>query len=1303
MKKLFSAFYFRHITLVCLAAVTFIPVTLLGQKDIKITSITYSAPPVNVPAAITSSFTASLFTNCTPVGAATHFYEVTFEYTPEPMGLPATFWVFKFDANCFGQASPDFLNDGVNAITFPSSPLPSTGANIIKIKMIPNEAHLLPNPNYCFTLEAKNGANSQYEQAFFINLSSGVAPGGGGCLSGTIASVTQPSSICVAASPNTSSENITATPGPATNIANYKWELLPVAPTVTLPAGIVLTKGAASGQTLLSIPADAGGSSTVAVGWTSALPPGEFNYKIRVSDAANAGVTKETAAVNVKFDASCSPVGPWNTLVLYIDKLHSNLDPIKFNDAIVFMNEASHNNTGIVSKVEPVGKSFAKSLISDYNNPSTGTTPLKDLAEEFLCALPPADLAQVQHLVLLVKGGGANYFFSTLGNRTYNCSGNPKNVSVTIADDQLNFKIVAHCLLNNLGLSKLHFFPYTGALATDLPANLPSNFSPVGWDIMALEGSAPITATSAFPNVWSKTKPPSPLWVNPSDNIDYHQYNPSDAGTGKIATLKIQSLVNPSGTTDKAAYVIGLTPGAGTLSAEKQFIWMEAREDRAINQDNVLENGVLIYYVNTEQIEGAAPVRLIDAEPPINNTRTSFIPKAYSVPIASTGVVIKNVAKSGDTYTVTYDYSPPTDKSDLQIPYTAGTYTTPNVWVVRPGKLSAPEEAAHNTKFNRGGINKIEARIVNNGPKDMPAGAHVSFYLSSLPNPSPDGFAYLGTVDAPAINSGSNAVVSFSLSIAAGPACGGTCCNPNHACIKVVIDYAPYDDNLANNSAQQNANIYSNCSASPYPPINYSFQVNNPDTATRLIMLEAENVPEGWTHSFVPSFVVLAGKQTTPATLHVQVPENQVKCTNQPIKVVAWTPEDHTLVKLGGFQVNVQQRQAIQMTLETVARPCERQPSVNSDNVSVKKSGNAVLHPKATTYDSVGYAKLLQYILGGKPGRGDRGCMTIFANGCTNPKLKNQKIFVRYSDPSGNPIFKEVMTDANGCYQDSYVVTEGGEWGVTGIFEGDYCNGPTEATTTVTVGIPVTLDTDGDKLPDDQEVGGFDDDGDGIPNPLDPDSDDDGIIDGDELPGDNDCDGSANVIDADSDNDGRPDGQDPTPFGPTPLHKLFFSAMYHRFNFDSDLPVADGSGFNLRAGINLHAKWGLELEVGYTSTEDNLKKSGKVYNINLNGLYYINNASITPYLTAGLGGLFFSGFTSTANTFAINGGLGAMASTNSMPSLALRAEVKAHYGFSGYNTNGNLNMQYSVGLTYRIRTKSTPCKLKKGVELFRRP
>ena len=53
--------------------------------------------------------------------------------------------------------------------------------------------------------------------------------------------------------------------------------------------------------------------------------------------------------------------------------------------------------------------------------------------------------------------------------------------------------------------------------------------------------------------------------------------------------------------------------------------------------------------------------------------------------------------------------------------------------------------------------------------------------------------------------------------------------------------------------------------------------------------------------------------------------------------------------------------------------------------------------------------------------------------------------------------------------------------------------------------------------------GGGDQDGDGVPNYLDTDSDNDGIDDSVEGSGDQDSDGVPNYLDLDSDNDGMPD------------------------------------------------------------------------------------------------------------------------------------------------------------------------------------
>lgn len=168
--------------------------------------------------------------------------------------------------------------------------------------------------------------------------------------------------------------------------------------------------------------------------------------------------------------------------------------------------------------------------------------------------------------------------------------------------------------------------------------------------------------------------------------------------------------------------------------------------------------------------------------------------------------------------------------------------------------------------------------------------------------------------------------------------------------------------------------------------------------------------------------------------------------------------------------------------------------------------------------------------------------------GCTQPPRPHETVLVKYQDPAGNPVYRKVVTDEFGCYEDFYAVVEGGAWEVEAFYPGDDCSGPaTSPLDGILVPLPTTGDQDGDGVQDDDEVQG-DTDGDGIPNPLDQDSDNDGLLDGDEShnpdagadappgqnPNDPDNDRLDNIVDPDSDNDGILDGDDPAPYDPAP-------------------------------------------------------------------------------------------------------------------------------------------------------------------------
>lgn len=140
---------------------------------------------------------------------------------------------------------------------------------------------------------------------------------------------------------------------------------------------------------------------------------------------------------------------------------------------------------------------------------------------------------------------------------------------------------------------------------------------------------------------------------------------------------------------------------------------------------------------------------------------------------------------------------------------------------------------------------------------------------------------------------------------------------------------------------------------------------------------------------------------------------------------------------------------------------------------------------------------------------------------------------------SGDELVQTQLTDATGNYDFTYATTgnllmtinEGtlpsGFGLTTDNVEQAIFNDNTNFTETESqnnFGATIGTDCDGDGIPDFTEGGvGVDTDGDGIDNMCDLDSDNDGILDADELTIDTDNDGIPNYLDLDSDNDGIPD------------------------------------------------------------------------------------------------------------------------------------------------------------------------------------
>jgi hypothetical protein len=280
----------------------------------------------------------------------------------------------------------------------------------------------------------------------------------------------------------------------------------------------------------------------------------------------------------------------------------------------------------------------------------------------------------------------------------------------------------------------------------------------------------------------------------------------------------------------------------------------------------------------------------------------------------------------------------------------------------------------------------------------------------------------------------------------------------------------------------------------------------------KLVYFKIEGVPPGWSHVVSPNKKVLKPNEMLIVELKVQPAFDSQVCSDHTFKLTAWTPRGDTLIRYGKADLQLQLRNRSQLTLNTTAIECGLyQASQFSDRTMF-----AFQHLPGFAIDPVNPPEQ---------------CAVVQTQGWTEPPSANTTVVIRYRDPAGNPVYRQVLTDNAGFYEDLYIVVEGGQWQATAFYPGSQCSGSVETNVDFAVPLDQMGDQDGDGLQDTNEVQG-DADGDGIPNHLDKDSDNDGILDGDEPPGDADNDGLDNVIDPDSDNDGVIDGEDPIPYEP---------------------------------------------------------------------------------------------------------------------------------------------------------------------------
>jgi hypothetical protein len=139
--------------------------------------------------------------------------------------------------------------------------------------------------------------------------------------------------------------------------------------------------------------------------------------------------------------------------------------------------------------------------------------------------------------------------------------------------------------------------------------------------------------------------------------------------------------------------------------------------------------------------------------------------------------------------------------------------------------------------------------------------------------------------------------------------------------------------------------------------------------------------------------------------------------------------------------------------------------------------------------------------------------------------------------------------------------------------------------------------------------------------------------------------------------------------------------------FDNSLNLDDGVVVGARFGYRLTNRLTLELEGGVTFTESTGGDSGNVIQTFLNARYDVYSfntevGQLTPYVTAGAGGVFFRGMGNNDEAFAFQGGIGA--TLNLSNSFGIRVDGRVLQFSDALNAGATTNFQATGGLVFRF-------------------
>jgi hypothetical protein len=233
-----------------------------------------------------------------------------------------------------------------------------------------------------------------------------------------------------------------------------------------------------------------------------------------------------------------------------------------------------------------------------------------------------------------------------------------------------------------------------------------------------------------------------------------------------------------------------------------------------------------------------------------------------------------------------------------------------------------------------------------------------------------------------------------------------------------LINLVGTDTNEHDNWAQENLEIVTSITSSPFHPVTYSYNLTNPYEDAALFYFRAEGAPAGWQVDLLPRKIRLNAGERMAGQATITPPKDAEVCTSERIQITSWTPRGDTLIDVGGAVVQVDLRRPTAIKLDARPERCD---------------GNDI---ELLLGQAKEQGKRLD------PEIAQKRCGRVVVQGCLEPPIAGQEVILKYVDPLGNVTYRTVKTDEHGCFEDFFVSVTGGTWQVSAEYPGGKCEAP---------------------------------------------------------------------------------------------------------------------------------------------------------------------------------------------------------------------------------------------------------------------